>query len=260
MTALVRIFLSHNNSDRVVKLKKQDELKVYTIMGMVLGKTGVAEPIYESLLSRSSVKTPYEIRQYGTRYAIETDYSGDKTSNAFRSLAGYIGVGTAAQNEGSAAISMTAPVVTSKNTSNTGTSIAMTAPVVTTSNLVSKKTMLFYLPTEYDEMSKIPKPTNSLVRVLKIPPALGVTHKFDGWVDDKKAESKVASLVTQLKEDGLEIQEENAMQNYLLWQFNPPFTIPKFRRNEVWIPLTQTQVDEHLKRFAKDNDSQATSV
>jgi hypothetical protein len=229
-------------------------------MGMVLGKTGVAEPIYESLLYRSSVKTPYEIRQYATRYAIETDYSGDDTGNAFRLLAGYIGVGGPPQNEVSSSVKMTAPVVTttSKNTSPSGTQISMTAPVTTTNNPAthsSKKKMQFYLPAEFDEMSKIPQPNNPNVKIQEVPPSLGVIHKFGGRVDDKKAESKVASLVKQLNDDGLEIKEKDAIENYLLWQFNPPFTIPQFRRNEVWIPLTKEQVEEHLKRYPDEKPS-----
>jgi hypothetical protein len=233
-------------------------------MGMVLGKTGVAEPVYESLFLRSAAaKTPfstnYEIRKYGTRFAIETDYSRDNTGNAFRSLAGYIGVGGAPQNEGSASISMTAPVATSQSASPATASvkIAMTAPVVTSSSNNwddSKRVMQFYLPAEYDSISKIPKPLNPKVQVHEIPPVVGVAHTFSGRADEKKTESKVALLVKQLNDDGIFIQEEDAMKNYSLWQFNPPFTIPSLRRNEIWIPLTQKEVDEHLKRFAKDQD------
>ncbi|KAL3937370.1 MAG: hypothetical protein SGBAC_007517 [Bacillariaceae sp.] len=222
-------------------------------MGMVFGKTGVAEPVYESLFLRSASKqqqqqqqlssgkysTEYEIRRYATRYAIETDQNG--MDNAFRLLAGYIGVGGTPQNEGSKSIAMTAPVV-----SGSGTSIAMTAPVSTTG-----RTMQFYLPAEFDSMDKIPKPSDSRVRITEVPPATGAVHTFSGSMSDGVANSKVVSLVEQLQEDGLDISKEDAMTNYLLWQFNPPFTIPALRRNEIWIPLTKEQVKAHLERFAE---------
>jgi hypothetical protein len=93
----------------------------------------------QSLFLRSAAamtpfSTNYEIRKYGTRFAIETDYSRDNTGNAFRSLAGYICVGGAPQNEGSASISMTAPVATSPRASPASAQIAMTSPVVTSSS------------------------------------------------------------------------------------------------------------------------------
>lgn len=226
-------------------------------MGMVFGKTGVAEPVYESLFLRSVLKnkqhssynnnkysTEYEIRRYATRYAIETDQNG--MDNAFRLLAGYIGVGGSPQNEGSKSISMTAPVVSGSGIS--GTSMAMTAPVSTTG-----RTMQFYLPAEFDTMDKIPVPSDSRVRIAEVPPATGAVHTFSGSMSEGVANSKVISLVEQLQEDGLEISKEDAMTNYLLWQFNPPFTIPALRRNEIWIPLTTEQVKAHLERFAEQS-------
>ena len=58
-------------------------------MGIVFGKTGVAEPAFDLLLSRPTT-TPYEIRRYSTRFAIETEYSG-RDGAGFMALAGYIG-------------------------------------------------------------------------------------------------------------------------------------------------------------------------
>ncbi|CAJ1966128.1 unnamed protein product [Cylindrotheca closterium] len=234
-------------------------------MGMVFGKTGVAEPVYETLFLRSKhskkpCSTEYEIRKYATRYAIETDNS--KENNAFRLLAGYIGVGGPPQNEGSKSIAMTAPVATTTtttsnaNSSSSGTQISMTAPVVSTNyskdNInSSERTMQFYLPSEFDSMDKIPKPSDSRVRIKEVPPETGAVHTFSGSMSEEVANSKVTSLVEQLQEDGLDIAREDAMKNYLLWQFNPPFTIPSLRRNEIWIPLTVEQVKAHLERFSE---------
>lgn len=215
-------------------------------MGIVFGKTGVAEPKYESLLCRSSCDTPYEVREYGTRFAIETDVVRNETGLAFRRLAGYIGVGSTPQNEGVVSIAMTAPVSTASSSSTKGgTTIAMTAPVSTSRRDDQHCTMAFYLPSEYDAMSKIPKPTNPDVRVCQVPPASGVAHTFHGSVDAELATSKVKAMVRQLNADGLSsLQEKDAIDHHLLWQFNPPFTIPYFRKNEIWIPLTSEQIQE----------------
>eukprot|EP00980_Cylindrotheca_fusiformis_P002720 scaffold628_cov91-Cylindrotheca_fusiformis.AAC.6 len=230
-------------------------------MGMVFGKTGAAEPVYESLFQRSSTiasKNPfsldYEIRKYGARFAIETDYSRDgNTGKAFRTLAGYIGVGGSPQNDGSESISMTAPVATGQNDSSSsggeGISMDMTAPVTTTGSRCDKGVMQFYLPAKYDTLSNIPKPLNPHVRVVEVPPECGVVSSFSGSVDEAKAEDKVEKLVQQLNDDGLSIKKEEALKAFSLWQFNPPFTIPALRRNEIWIPLTQKQVEDLLKRF-----------
>lgn len=230
-------------------------------MGIVFGKTGVAEPAYDILLSRDPPATSlgYEIRRYGTRFAIETEYAGEDAGSAFRILAGYIGVGQAPQNDSSQTIAMTAPVVTDAATSEKkqGKPIAMTAPVVTKvkeeeGDNPPKKTMQFILPAEYDDLSKIPKPTNPKVAVCEVPSAVGATHQFNGWVKEEKARGKVTALVKALNKDGLDMQEADAHQKSLLWQYHPPFTIPNLRRNEVWIELNDDQVNVLVKKFPSE--------
>uniref|UniRef100_A0A6U1WDA0 SOUL heme-binding protein n=1 Tax=Trieres chinensis TaxID=1514140 RepID=A0A6U1WDA0_TRICV len=217
-------------------------------MGIVFGRTGVSEPHYDLLLSRSF----YEIRRYGRRFAVEAEYGGeDDLNSAFRLLAGYIGVGRPPRNDGGRSIAMTAPVVTTDASSGGGKKIAMTAPVVTDASGGRKgtgKVMQFILPAEFDERSKIPNPTDAGVRIAEVPPAVGAVHRFDGWVKEKKAREKVSLLVGRLNSDGLDIKETDAFEKYLLWQYNPPFTIPQFRRNEVWIELTEGQVDQLRER------------
>jgi len=50
-------------------------------------------------------------------------------------------------------------------------------------------------------------------------------------------------MMRELNNDGLSLKEEEVMEKFALWQYNPPFTIPHFRRNEVWIELTEEQVE-----------------
>jgi len=217
-------------------------------MGIVFGRTGVAEPTYDVLLSRLTGKAlPYELRGYGHRYAIETDYAGKEDQRgSFMRLAGYIGVGGPPQNDGGEKIAMTAPVVTSG--SGGGAAIAMTAPVVMNAN---ENVMQFILPAEYDELSKIPKPTCEEVRVTQVAAAVGAVHQFSGWVKKEQAMEKTTALIDQLREDGASISQEEGHKKSLLWQYNPPFTIPFLRRNEIWVELSEEQIDS-LKKTAEN--------
>merc|ERR1719187_2186159 len=133
---------------------------------------------------------------------------------------------------------MTAPVVTTE--SGGGQAIAMTAPVVMNAN---ENVMQFILPAEYNELSKIPKPTCEEVRVTQVAPAIGAVHQFSGWVKKEKVKEKITALLNQLREDGASISNEEGQQKSLLWQYHPPFTIPFLRRNEIWVELSKEQVD-----------------
>lgn len=152
-------------------------------MGMVFGIQREEEPSYTVLLDRTStstgnIHTPYEIRQYGTRYAIEAAFENsngdnqDETRSPFMKLAGYIVVMSDPQNEGKEGIAMTAPVAMQRernghDTAKKGEKIAMTAPVAMhregndkdAASSGSTKKMQFFLPSKYDSLDKIPAPT-----------------------------------------------------------------------------------------------------
>jgi SOUL heme-binding protein len=172
-------------------------------MGSIIGKQTVAEPVFESLLNRTHhVKTGYEIRRYGQRFVAEVEYSdADDTGTPFGALASYIGVFGNPQNDGGQAIAMTAPVVIQ----GSGTPIAMTAPVVTANDASSgSKIMKFMLPAEYDDISKIPKPTNPAVRIEAIPAQTGAVHRYSGNRDEDQNREMAIELAEQLISDGLD--------------------------------------------------------
>ena len=213
-------------------------------MGSVFGKENVAEPAFDVLLDRANGPTSYQVRRYGERFAAEAFYSGDDNS-PFRLLAGYIGVFGNPQNEGAESIAMTAPVMMHKG----GTSIAMTAPVMKSANEKGEKTMEFVLPAEYDSMAKIPKPTNPNVHIKEIPPQVGAVHRYSGTYSDDRNEQMAMSLAAQLRKDGVSITDEEAATKFQFWGYNPPFCLPAFRRNEVWIELSQDQADQLVKDY-----------
>ena len=216
-------------------------------MGSVFGKESVAEPAFDLLLQRAqgSVETPYEIRRYGERFAAEASYSGDDDS-PFRLLASYIGVFGSPQNEAAESIDMTAPVMMQNRG---GTAIDMTAPVMKSSNEQGQKTMEFVLPAKYDELSKIPRPTNPNVHIKEIPPQVGAVHRYNGSMDDDRSRKIALELAAQLRKDGIEISDSDVARNYQFWGYNPPFCLPAFRRNEVWVELTVEQAEKLVQEY-----------
>lgn len=219
-------------------------------MGSVFGKQTVAEPPFELLLQRAkgSVETAYEIRRYGERFVAEASYTGDDNS-PFRLLAGYIGVFGDPQNEASESIDMTAPVMMHHEKKG-GEAIDMTAPVMRKENQQGEKIMQFVLPEKYDEISKIPKPTNPKVHIREIPPTVGAVHRYSGSMDDTHSQATAMALREQLKKDGVDLSESYVMQEYQFMGYNPPFTLPMFRRNEVWIELSKEQADKLVQDYS----------
>ena len=218
-------------------------------MGGVFGRMTVEEPPHEVVLNRKDADFAYEIRRYHERFAVEAEYPSGSSDDGtpFRLLAKYIGVFGNPENEGNQVISMTAPVVKEQKK---GTAIAMTAPVSMQQEENGKKTMQFILPKEFDEMSKIPKPTNPAVKIVEVPPAVGAVHRFAGSdISLQKGKEMADSLVAQLEEDGIDLSGLNVMQEMNVWGYNPPWTIPFLRRNEVWLPLTEEQVSKLVNEF-----------
>ncbi len=220
---------------------------------MIFGKIDVAEPTFKTVLSRAGCTVPYDVRSYGKRFAIETEWTSTGKSNkemdsSFFALAKYIGVIGQPQNEGTVSIAMTAPVVMEMGK---GQKIAMTAPVVMKGSASSQKRMQFILPCEFDDMSKIPKPTNPAVTVKELHPAIGAVHKFSGVFNEEIMIEKAKALASQLREDGIrgKMSDEEVVERFQFWGYNPPFTIPFLRRNEVWIELSEKDVQDLLKQF-----------
>mmetsp|Transcript_5649 Transcript_5649/g.8915 ORF Transcript_5649/g.8915 Transcript_5649/m.8915 type:complete len:230 (+) Transcript_5649:214-903(+) len=229
-------------------------------MGSVIGKESVAEPSYRCLFQRSSqAQTPYEVREYGKRFVAEVCYSdSENTGTPFRMLADYIGVFGKPHNEGQESMAMTAPVVIDQRQ---GTQISMTAPVVTENATPEggEKRMKFFLPAEYDNMSKIPTPSNPSVKIAEVPPAIGAVHRYSGSMSEKINEERALALAAQLRKDGVErLTDAIAKQHFQFWGFNPPFTIPMFRRNEVWLELSHEEV-KLLQRKFEPSGNEATS-
>mmetsp|Transcript_15378 Transcript_15378/g.23389 ORF Transcript_15378/g.23389 Transcript_15378/m.23389 type:complete len:242 (-) Transcript_15378:223-948(-) len=241
-------------------------------MGSVFGRESVKEPPHDVVLQRGKdCQTSYELRHYSKRYAASVEYSSSQ-NNAFRDLARYIGVFGTPENQGTTSIAMTAPVVMEQSNNNSDTttttkpeSIAMTAPVVmeehshnnNNNNSGEKKNkMMFMLPEEYNDRSKIPKPTNPAVTIDEIPSEWGVVHRYNGNFNTKINRGVATRFGEQLMADEIPgMTQEHVLDHFQFWGYNPPFTIPYFKRNEIWVKLNEEQVSYLKEKFGTKEDS-----
>ncbi|AWI86930.1 heme-binding protein [Methylobacterium sp. DM1] len=158
-----------------------------------------------------------EIRAYDGRVAAETDARGQQDGEAFGRLFRYI----TGANAGGARIAMTAPVETG------GRLIAMTVPV----EQGVGGPMRFYLPRTVAEAGA-PEPTEPGVRLTRIPPERLAVLRFSGSATAEAREAQVRILAEVLDKAGRKPAEPPFFMGY-----DPPFSIPFLRRNEVAVRL-----------------------
>ncbi len=185
-------------------------------------REGTEEPRYTVLAAPNSL----EIRQYGPRIAAETSIVGDDKSAAlnegFRRLAGYI----FGANRAKTKIEMTVPVAQQKNET-----IAMTAPVGQARGADGTWVVRFFMPAEWT-LETLPVPENPAVVLVQVPGETMAVLRFTGL----RGEATIAARQTELLQR-LDTTAWKPMGNPIAWFYDPPWTIPFLRRNEVAVPV-----------------------
>jgi hypothetical protein len=125
-------------------------------------------------------------------------------------------------------------------------SMAMTTPVTTT----SKGEMRFYL----SERGVIPQPlvdetagSDPTIKVLDIPAARLAVRQFTGFVTDGEVARQKDTLLSALEMDSVELDvAHGSVVPHVIFQYNPPYTLPMVRRNEIAVPVRgrETEVVE----------------
>lgn len=156
-------------------------------------------------------ESPCEIREYPDLMIVSTSAKQEKKNRdgSFMKLFRYISGG----NESRQKIAMTTPVFMSKNAST------------------KKEKMEFVLPKQYSSDS-IPQPNNEDVEVQKREAGRFAVLRFSGWLNEKtrkKAETELREWI-QKKELMAIAEAEYA-------SYDPPWTPPNFRRNEILIRI-----------------------
>ena len=191
----------------------------------IVGVRTVEEPHY----IRRPLTDRVEIRQYGSRIAAETTVTGEKQKalNAgFRRLAGYIFGGNHRDTE----IAMTAPVSQSARKADQE-QIAMTAPVSQTGNADDGWTVRFFMPSKWS-METLPQPDDENVRLVTVPPQTVAVLSFTGDRSAAAVADRSEELRTALHDNGIEPKGETTA-----WFYDPPWTLPFRRRNEVVVSI-----------------------
>jgi hypothetical protein len=184
-------------------------------------RSGTPEPGYRVI----GAVGPVEIRQYAPQLAASVTVPGDEIaarSAGFRRLASYIfGANTA-----DASIAMTAPVVQSS------AKIAMTAPVAQSATADGGWTITFYMPRTYTAAT-LPKPTDPGISIHEIPAATDAVYRFSGIPGRAAVANARAVLLRNLAGSAWQVTGEPVS-----WFYDPPWTLPWARRNEVAVPVT----------------------
>jgi len=194
-------------------------------------RAGTEEPSFTSERLADNV----ELRRYGPRIAAETTVAADEDSarsEGFRRLAGYI----FGKNHGSDAIAMTAPVGQAPvSQARAGQSIAMTAPVAQSAETTGVGTgwvIRFFMPSKWS-MQTLPEPDDDRVRLTEVPAETFAVLAFTGDRGPQAVRARTAELRETLRAYGIESTGEESA-----WFYDPPWTLPFRRRNEIAIPVS----------------------
>lgn len=171
----------------------------------------------------------YELRLYQPKVIAEVLVEGDMrvaSSRGFRLIADFIFGNNTAQSGQGKKISMTAPVSIEARAER----VSMTAPVG-----IQQKSdgwrVCFVMPKEYT-LASLPKPNNPLVMIKQLPEQKFAVIRFSGLVNEEKMSKKVAELKCWIERKKLK-----TIANPELARYNPPWTLPFLRRNEVMVEI-----------------------
>lgn len=197
-------------------------IPVFIICGILAGPimSDVEQAKYQVIDSQDNI----EVRQYEPAIAAEVNVAGDREdaiNEGFKLLADYI----FGNNQSSSEVAMTAPVI-----QQLGQEIAMTAPV-TSQNNGSDWKVRFIMPSEYT-MQTIPKPNNPEVKLLETKGKTFAVISFSGSPDDEDLKTRESELQEFIKSQNLKSISKPVYAFY-----NPPWTLPPLRRNEVMIEV-----------------------
>jgi SOUL heme-binding protein len=165
-----------------------------------------------------------EIRAYAPLIVAETEVTGIREMairEGFRTIADYIFGNNVASRE----IAMTAPVI-----QQASEPIAMTAPVIQQGD-GRTWAIRFVMPSRYT-MESLPKPKNAAVWVKEMPGKRFAAIRFSGLPSEGNLKENTRRL------NNFILEKEMDPISYPAYAFyNPPWTLPFLRRNEVLIEI-----------------------
>jgi hypothetical protein len=156
---------------------------------------------------------PIEIREYESmivaRTQIENGYR-ESTYTGFRRIANYIFGG----NDKNMKINMTAPVIADSPVDNEG-----------------HYEVLFVMPKKHT-LNSLPRPFSSNVIIEERKLGRVAVLRFGGWATENRSKYFHDKLIQLLKQKNI-VPKGHAM----VAQYNSPFALPPFRRNEIIVSI-----------------------
>ena len=200
-------------------------LIIISIITLTQTSMALEQPKYEVLYEDGNI----EYRLYESYLVAQTDVVVEGSYNSasnegFRRLFKYI----TGDNTSESDIAMTAPV--QMNMTDAGQKIAMTAPVQQVSTDDSLN-VAFMLPSKFN-METSPVPTDDRVSIKQIPARIMAVIRYSGRWTEKNRSKYEFRLRENLKSHGI-----SSVSGPETAAYNPPFTPPFMRRNEVMLEV-----------------------
>ena len=207
-------------------------MKNFTVLlwifsSLITSKTAMA--IEEPKFNLIAKENAFELRVYQPKIIAEVSIDADlseSSSKGFRLIADFIFGNNTSRLGGSEKISMTAPVSVYEKSEQ----ISMTAPLGVQEVKDGWK-VYFVMPSKYT-LDSLPKPNNAQVSIKQIPAKKFAVIRFSGLVDEEKMNKKVKDLNEWIVSRNLK-----PISNPELARYNPPWTLPFLRRNEVMVEV-----------------------
>lgn len=174
----------------------------------MVGQSNVENAPYNIIKSDA----PYEIRHYERLVLVSTPMEDgmNERGNPFGRLFDYI----SGENQKNQEIPMTAPVFMDQNSQDN-----------------TQATMSFVMPNDFS-LIETPPPNDPNVRLEELNDYTVATIQFSGRLTDDNIQEHQALLKNWVAFQELEVTGPVKVAGY-----NPPFTIPALRRNEILMPV-----------------------
>lgn len=202
-----------------------------SMQGMALERDKVEKPQYQVIEEREG----YELREYNAYIRAEVDLDGSEKNamnRGFRPLANYIFGGNTENQK----IEMTSPVTQGPapifGELKSLEEVASSSDLQEDPQMEEKHTVSFIMPSEYT-LDALPTPNNESLRLVEVPTHTVAAIRFSGWGANGTMHDKHEKLISMLEADGIEV-----LGKPLFARYDPPWTLPFFRRNEVLVPVS----------------------
>ncbi len=205
----------------------------------------IEEPKFELLQTDGNI----EIRRYQPKLVAEVLVDGDlseASNKGFRQIAAFIfgsnHTGRADDLQATTRIPMATPVVIAPQGRSLSTSekITMTAPVMVTPQTETSATMQsankwlvsFVMPSKYS-LATLPSPNDAAIKIRELPVTTMAVLRYSWFNGAERVQAKTEELSRWL------IKNQYATTGSAqLARYNPPWTLPMLRRNEIMIPVS----------------------